>query len=131
MEHKEITPELKATAKEWKDLSTKTFRQVNKKLWTNGRLGLGFGIVLIATLWTVVATMDERNDRDFDRNYGNMMQGRECMMWKSQRGDEQLSQRWCGKNQDMQWAQGCSQKAILEIDPETPIAISTGTTNNQ
>lgn len=126
MENKQTTAEFKVTAKEWKDLSSKTFHQVNKKLWTNGRLGLGFGIVLIATLWTVVANMDDRYDRDFDRDYGNMMQGRECMMWKSQRGDAQLPQRWCGKNQDMQWVQGCSQQATVEVDPETPIVISTG-----
>ena len=80
MENKQTTAEFKATAKEWKDLSSKTFHQVNKALGTKGRIIVVFGIAIVWLLGAVVAHMDDRYDRGFDRDYGNMMQGRESMM---------------------------------------------------
>jgi len=120
MENKQTTAEFKATAKEWKDLSSKTFHQVNKALGTKGRIIVVFGIAIVWLLGAVVAHMDDRYDRGFDRDYGNMMQGRESMMWNSRRGDDQFQERGFGRNQDGQWIQGCSQKAAMEINSKNP-----------
>lgn len=112
MENKEITSEI-VTAKEWKNLSVKTFNQVNKKLWTKGRIRLGLGVVIICILVSIVDHMGDRYERNFDRGYG-MMQGRESMMWNSRRWGDRFQQRGF---RDMKWIQGCSQQATVEVDP--------------
>ena len=119
MENKEITSEI-VTVKDWKNLSVKTFNQVSKKLWTKGRIIVIFGIAIVWLLGAVVAHMDDRYDRGFDRSYGNMMQGRESMMWDSRRWGDQFQERWFGRNQNKQSMQWCAQKATFETDPSNP-----------
>jgi len=120
MENKEITSEV-VTAKEWKNLSVRTFNQVNKKLWAKGRIRLGLGVVIICLLASILGHIWGRHHRDFDRGYG-MMQGREAMMWNSRRGGDQFQERGFGRAQDGQTIQGCAQQATLQIDPNNPNA---------
>jgi hypothetical protein len=61
-----------------------------------------------------LAHMGDRYDRGFDRDYGNMRQWREFMMWNSRWGDDQFQWRNLRGLRGTQW---CSQQAILEIDP--------------
>ena len=119
MEEKKIS-ELKATVKEWGTATGKVFHQVDKELWIKWRIAVGFGIVIVWLLGALVAQADERHEKSFERGFGDrqaMMQERGGMMRDLRQWEDKGEARWFG---NMQWIQGCSQQATVEIDPANP-----------
>lgn len=124
MEEKKIS-ELQSTAKEWAHATGKVFHQVDKELWLKWRIAVGFGIVIVWILGAILAHVDHRDYRSFDRDNresiiqekGNKMQRRDGMMNSNDGmmwfGRENAQDKWMG----LQW---CMHQATVEIDSQNP-----------